>query len=761
MNPYFLCNFGIIFYFYREECGDPICQPVFWCKQCSGSNGGSIPSYGQQTLGTYGASGSALSPTIGSTGTVSFPGSSSGSQDSYGIPQGAPISGGSSSASSSGSQDSYGIPQGAPIGGGSSSGSSSGAQDSYGIPQGAPINPGSSSGSSGQQDSYGIPQGSPVGGNPSSGTVSFPGSSSGSSSASDSYGTPSNAAISPGVETSVSNYGSPQILSGTSSVVKSGPSPNPLLNSGASSSQGSGSGYSSPSVAPAQQSSNGYGSPQASLASPISTSYGSAQGSPSPQPSPINPSSNSYGSPSVQPAPSIPSSDSYGSPSSQPPSINPPSNAYGSPQASSVSPVSSSYGSSQSAPAVQPSPAQNSYGSPQNVPISNAGSASQPSFDSYGSPGAPSPATSSQPSSNNYGSPPNVPFVNPTSSAQGPSNSYGSPPNGVNSAPISTSYGSSSSGSLPSGEFSTQSSQNSYGSPSFAPSVAPRNLGTSNTNSGGSAASIPISNNYVDPLPVNVPSSSNYDSPSSGELPETLGNSLSASYNANTLGVASSATGDRRLSTGIGSGSFSSGQSNPITFSPSPSTVPFGILKGDDDKNFLVDYSLGSKSNNGEVTPSFPGPSVLPPPDKNELDQLTPVNSHPYSIKSNNNIEGSGDDFGDIEVVDVNTEIEDDDDDFSNLIPGDYIDDSYGEIDPDQIDDSIDSYKPQQDTYQSLSSDFDYSYADSFTQYHNDNLMIDLRGRSRSDKNYGAPDLVVDNSAPFSYGEGSRRIRFR
>ena len=39
--------------------------------------------------------------------------------------------------------------------------------------------------------------------------------------------------------------------------------------------------------------------------------------------------------------------------------------------------------------------------------------------------------------------------------------------------------------------------------------------------------------------------------------------------------------------------------------------------------------------------------------------------------------------------------------------------------------------------------------------------MIDLRGRSRSDKNFDAPDLVVDNSAPFSYGEGSRKIRFK
>ena len=99
--------------------------------------------------------------------------------------------------------------------------------------------------------------------------------------------------------------------------------------------------------------------------------------------------------------------------------------------------------------------------------------------------------------------------------------------------------------------------------------------------------------------------------------------------------------------------------------------------------------------------------------------------------------------------------------DFSNLIPGDYVDDSYDEPDPDQIDDSIDTYKPQQDTYQSLSSDFDYTYADSFTKYSNNNLMIDLRGRSRSDKNFDAPDLVVDNSAPFSYGEGSRKIRFK
>ena len=63
---------------YREECGDPICQPVFWCKNCDDSVSGSL--------------GSAI--------------------DSYGSPQAAPVGGSSSSA---GAQDSYGIPQGARI----------------------------------------------------------------------------------------------------------------------------------------------------------------------------------------------------------------------------------------------------------------------------------------------------------------------------------------------------------------------------------------------------------------------------------------------------------------------------------------------------------------------------------------------------------------------------------------------------------------------------------------------------------------------
>ena len=108
--------------------------------------------------------------------------------------------------------------------------------------------------------------------------------------------------------------------------------------------------------------------------------------------------------------------------------------------------------------------------------------------------------------------------------------------------------------------------------------------------------------------------------------------------------------------------------------------------------------------------------------------------------------------------------------DFSDLIPGDYVDDSYGEIDPDQRGTSteapLDVYNSneevEQDKYQSLSSDYDYSVADSFNQYANENVMFDLRSRSRSDRNVRFPDLVVDNSASNSYGGGrSRKIRFR
>ena len=624
----------------REECGDPICQPVFWCKQCSDSAGGQS-AYGQQSssaIGVYGTSGSALSPSIGP---------SSGAQDSYGIPQGAPISGGSSLGSSSGSQDSYGIPQGAPVGSGASSGSSS-AQDSYGIPSGAPVS---------SQD-----------------------------------------------VSSSSNYGSPQVLSGTSSVVKSGPSTNPLLNSGGNSFQANENNYGAPSPIPTQQTGDSYGSPTS--ASEVSNSYGSPQSSSS-----INEASNSYGSPSAQPSPPL---NSYGSP--QPSSVSPVSSSYGAAQNSPISNEvsnSNSYGS----PSVQPSPtnpAPSSYDSPQNVPISN------PSSDVYGSP------NEVRQGKNYDNEAPAVPFSFPSSQPSP------SPSGGGESQPAQTSYGSASPASIPSTDTNNQAAEDTYGSPSSAPTVAQSGYGSPSLVSGSNSDSLSNANSY--------------DSPSSVDLSDTLSNSLSDSYNSNTLGIASSATGPGRESA-------SSGESNPITFSPSPSTVPFGILKSDADSQFLIDYSLGSKSNGGGVTPSFTVPSVLPPPDRKELDQLTPVNSHPHSLPhSSNEIDGSGDDSADFKV-------EDGGDDFSNLV-GDYIDDSYGEPDPDQIDDSIETYKPQQDSYQALSSDFDYSYADSFTKYTNNNLMIDLRGRSRSDKNYGAPDLVVDNSAPISYGDVSRNVRF-
>ena len=514
---------GYVLYIYREECGDPICQPVFWCKDCDDSVSGSL--------------GSAI--------------------DSYGSPQAAPVGGSSSSA---------------------------GAQDSYGIPQGAPIE--------------------------------------GSSSASDSYGGPPPVPISVNGDSAASNYGSPEILTGTSSVVKAGPSSNPFTSS--------------------QETSNNYGSPQPSISS-----------------APLD----SYGSPPL-PTDNIAPADNYGSPSAQPPSEPLSSDAYGSPQPSIASPVTAPLEESQSN--AESNEASNNYGSPEAAPLPSI-----PSDDTYESPGS----------------------------------SIG---NSLSDASLS-----------------------SYGAAPVDPALA----------GAGDIDSLANSNNYINPVPSNVPSPDYYESPSS----DTLSNSLSDSYASNTLGVASSATG---------SGNLASGQASPITFSPSPSTVPFGILKNDGDDKFLIDYSIGSQSDGGAKAPVFTVPSVLPPPDRKELDQLTPVNSHPHSLphSSDEVVEGSGDN----EVIDLT-----DGNDYSNLIPGDYIDDSYDEPDPDQLDDSIDTYKSQQqDTYQSLSSDFDYSYADSFTQYTNNNLMIDLRGRSRSDKNYGAPDLVVENISPISYGGGSRRVRF-
>ena len=94
-------------FFFRETCDDPICQPVYWCKQCSGTP--NQPTYG-------GSSGSSIVPTYNTP--VSGNSISANSQDSYGSPQAPPVS----------SPDSYGSPQAAPVS----------SPDSYGSPQAAP-----------------------------------------------------------------------------------------------------------------------------------------------------------------------------------------------------------------------------------------------------------------------------------------------------------------------------------------------------------------------------------------------------------------------------------------------------------------------------------------------------------------------------------------------------------------------------------------------------------------------------------------------
>ena len=168
--------------FCRETCGDPICQPVFWCRQCADGSSYPEPSSQQPSYGSASPSTSYSSFTpipsspnnagnsynsqsgfVGSSQAVpatygsSQPAAPVPAPDSYGAPQAAPVP----------APDSYGAPQAAPVP----------APDSYGAPQAAPVP---------APDSYGAPQAAPV-------------------PAPDSYGSPQPAPIAPRVQVAVPN----------------------------------------------------------------------------------------------------------------------------------------------------------------------------------------------------------------------------------------------------------------------------------------------------------------------------------------------------------------------------------------------------------------------------------------------------------------------------------------------------------------------------------------------------------------------------
>ena len=182
--------------FCRETCGDPICQPVFWCRQCADGSSYPEPSSQQPSYGSASPSTSYSSFTpipsspnnagnsynsqsgfVGSSQAVpatygsSQPAAPVPAPDSYGAPQAAPVP----------APDSYGAPQAAPVP----------APDSYGAPQAAPVP---------APDSYGAPQAAPVPapdsyGAPQAAPVPAP----------DSYGSPQPAPIVPRVQVAVPN----------------------------------------------------------------------------------------------------------------------------------------------------------------------------------------------------------------------------------------------------------------------------------------------------------------------------------------------------------------------------------------------------------------------------------------------------------------------------------------------------------------------------------------------------------------------------
>ena len=132
--------------FCRETCGDPICQPVFWCRQCADgssypepSSQSQQPSYGSASPSTSYSSFTPIPSSPNNAGNSynsqsGFVGSSQAVPATYGSPQpAAPVA----------APDSYGAPQAAPVP----------APDSYGAPQAAPVP---------APDSYGSPQPAPI-----------------------------------------------------------------------------------------------------------------------------------------------------------------------------------------------------------------------------------------------------------------------------------------------------------------------------------------------------------------------------------------------------------------------------------------------------------------------------------------------------------------------------------------------------------------------------------------------------------------------
>ena len=132
--------------FCRETCGDPICQPVFWCRQCADgssypepSSQSQQPSYGSASPSTSYSSFTPIPSSPNNAGNSynsqsGFVGSSQAVPATYGSPQpAAPVA----------APDSYGAPQAAPVP----------APDSYGAPQAAPAS---------APDSYGSPQPAPI-----------------------------------------------------------------------------------------------------------------------------------------------------------------------------------------------------------------------------------------------------------------------------------------------------------------------------------------------------------------------------------------------------------------------------------------------------------------------------------------------------------------------------------------------------------------------------------------------------------------------
>ena len=104
--------------FCRETCGDPICQPVFWCRQCA--DGSSYPEPSSQSQQpSYGSA----SPSTSYSSFTPIPSSPNNAGNSYnsqsgfvGSSQAVPATYGSSQpAAPVPAPDSYGSPQPAPI----------------------------------------------------------------------------------------------------------------------------------------------------------------------------------------------------------------------------------------------------------------------------------------------------------------------------------------------------------------------------------------------------------------------------------------------------------------------------------------------------------------------------------------------------------------------------------------------------------------------------------------------------------------------